>query len=92
MPLGGTPLGDALNERENATSHPAPGELLLYPGGVSEPELLLAHGATAFSSKGGPLAGNPFLTITDGREHLVELGRRVLWEGAQEIRCQLTEG
>lgn len=92
VPLGGTPLGAALRELENATSHPAPGELLLYPGGVSEPELLLAHGATAFSSRSGPLAGNPFLAITDGHEYLIELGRRVLWEGAQEIRCQLTEG
>ena len=29
---------------EDATSHPAPGEIILYPGGVSETEILLAYG------------------------------------------------
>jgi hypothetical protein len=27
---------------ENATSYPAPGQVLLYPGGVSETEILIA--------------------------------------------------
>jgi hypothetical protein len=71
---------------ENATSYPAPGELLLYPGGVSETEILFPYGPTCFASKAGQLAGNHFATIVSGRERLVELGRRVLWEGAQPIR------
>jgi hypothetical protein len=71
---------------ENATSYPAPGELLLYPGGVSETEILFPYGPTCFASKAGQLAGNHFATIVEGREQLTELGRRVLWEGAQPIR------
>ena len=71
---------------ENATSYPAPGELLLYPGGISETELLLPYGPTCFASKAGQLAGNHFATIVDGAEHLAALGPKVLWEGAQPIR------
>jgi hypothetical protein len=70
---------------ENPTSTPAAGELLLYPNGLSETEILVPYGETWFASKFGELAGNHFLTIADGRELLPELGRRVLWEGAQEI-------
>ena len=33
----------------------------------------------------GPLAGNHFATIVEGSENLRELGRKFLWEGAQEI-------
>jgi hypothetical protein len=84
------PLGPLALElpAENATRYPAPGELLLYPGGVSEVELLIPYGPTAFASKAGPLAGNHFLTVTAGREQLEELGRRVLWEGAQQVRIR----
>ncbi len=70
---------------ENATCYPNPGELVIYPGGVSEAELLLAYGYVAFASKAGALAGNHFATVVEGTEHLRELGRRLLWEGAQEI-------
>ena len=70
---------------ENHTSHPAPGHLLLYPGGISETEILFPYGATLFASKMGQLAGNHFATIYEGVEHLGELGRKILWEGAQEI-------
>ena len=70
---------------ENATSHPAPGEIILYPGGISETEILLAYGAVDFASKVGPLAGSHFLTITKGRENLRELGKLCLWKGAQDI-------
>ena len=75
---------------ENATCYPNPGELVIYPGGVSEAELLLAYGYVAFASKAGALAGNHFATVVEGHEHLRELGRRLLWEGAQEI--VFTEG
>ena len=73
---------------ENATSYPSPGELLLYPGGVSETELLFPYGAAAFGSKAGRLAGNHFATIVEGEEHLRDLGQKALWEGAQDIRFE----
>ena len=59
--------------------------MILYPGGVSETEILLAYGAVHFASKMGQLAGNHFLTIISGAENLAKLGRTVLWQGAQEI-------
>ena len=71
---------------ENATSYPSPGEILLYPGGLSETEILFPYGPTCFASKAGQLAGNHFLTIVEGGEQLHELGEKVLWEGAQPIR------
>jgi hypothetical protein len=75
---------------ENATRYPSPGELLFYPGGVSETELLFPYGHAAFGSKAGPLAGNHFATIVEGGERLRELGKLVLWEGAQEISFEET--
>jgi len=74
---------------ENHTSYPAPGHLLLYPGGISETEILFPYGASVFGSKMGQLAGNHFATIEGGAEHLGELGRVVLWEGAQDITFEL---
>jgi hypothetical protein len=73
---------------ENATSYPGPGELLLYPGGLSEVEILFPYGATSFASKMGQLAGNHFATIEAGRERLPELGNAVLWDGALDLRIQ----
>src|SRR2546421_4210520 len=70
---------------ENATSYPAPGELLLYPGGVSETELLFPYGPTCFASKAGQLAGNHFATVVEGADRLQDLGEIVLWRGAQSI-------
>ena len=74
---------------ENATSYPAPGQILLYPGGISETEILLAYGPAHFASKAGTLAGNHVLTVTSGVEHLKELGRRTLWDGAQSFTMEL---
>ena len=74
---------------ENATSYPAPGQFILYPGGISETEILLAYGSVRFASKAGQLAGNHFLTIVDGAEMLPELGRLTLWQGAQPIEFTL---
>ena len=82
IPFGDLDLGIG---PENATCYPNPGEIVLYPGGVSETEILLAYGYVSFASKAGPLAGNHFATIVEGNENLRELGRRFLWEGAQEI-------
>jgi hypothetical protein len=70
---------------ENHTSHPAPGDLLIYTGDLSECEILFPYGACSFSSRVGQLAGNHFASLTAGAEQLAEMGRRVLWEGAQEI-------
>jgi hypothetical protein len=70
---------------ENATSYPAPGQLLLYPGGISETELLFPYGHCCFASKAGQLAGNHFATVVEGGEQLAALGRLTLWEGAQPI-------
>jgi hypothetical protein len=91
VPLGdfrlenaGTPIGF-----ENHTSHPSVGDILFYPGGYSETEIILAYGACSFASKMGPLAGNHFLTIVEGRENLRALGEKVLWEGAQEVMFEL---
>jgi len=76
---------------ENHTSHPAPGELLIYTGDLSVGEILFPYGACSFSSKLGQLAGNHFASIEadDGwRDRLREVGRRVLWDGAQEIEIR----
>ena len=70
---------------ENHTSYPAPGHLLLYPGGISETEILFPYGSTLFASKAGQLAGNHFATVFEGSEQLAELGRIILWKGAQDI-------
>jgi len=70
---------------ENATSVPLPGHLLFYPGGVSEVEILFPYGPTVFASVAGGLAGNHFLTLTRGTEHLTELGELLQWRGAQEV-------
>lgn len=82
IPLGDLDLGLGY---ENHTSYPAPGDIILYPGGISETEILLAYGGVHFSSKLGQLAGNHFITITKGRENLPALGKMTLWKGAQAI-------
>jgi hypothetical protein len=84
------PLGDLDFQvgYENHTSYPAPGQIILYPTGISETEILLAYGGVRFASKVGQLAGNHFITLTSGLELLPEIGRRALWEGAQPIRFE----
>jgi hypothetical protein len=82
IPFGDLDLGIGF---EDPTSYPGPGELLIYPGGVSETEILFPYGQTYFASKAGPLAGNHFATVVEGREHLTAIGERVLWQGAQPI-------
>jgi len=82
IPFGDMKVGVGF---ENHTSHPAPGAVIIYTGDLSECEILIAYGGVAFSSKVGQLAGNHFATINVGQEQLREMGRRVLWEGAQDI-------
>ncbi|MGI9524457.1 MAG: DUF3830 family protein [Hyphomicrobiaceae bacterium] len=86
MPLGDREFGVGY---ENPTSHPAPGHIILYPGGISETEILLAYGAVDFSSKIGQIAGNHFITLTSHLEDLPKMGNVVLWEGAQPIEFKL---
>jgi hypothetical protein len=82
IPLGDTDLNLGY---ENHTSYPAPGQIILYPGGFSETEILLAYGPVRFASKMGQLAGNHFLTVVEGQENLLPLGKLTLWSGAQDI-------
>jgi hypothetical protein len=74
---------------ESATCYPAPGQMLLYPGGVSETELILAYGPTRFASKAGQLAGNPLLTLVSDLGTLADIGREVLWKGARKIEIEI---
>jgi Protein of unknown function (DUF3830) len=70
VPLGDFKLGV---DFENHTSHPSVGDVLFYPGGYSETEIILAYGACSF------------LTIVQGKENLRALGTKVLWQGAQDV-------
>ncbi|HXE17504.1 MAG TPA: DUF3830 family protein, partial [Stellaceae bacterium] len=81
IPLGDLQFGVGY---ENHTSYPAPGQMILYPGGISETEILLAYGGVHFASKLGQLAGNHFVTLTSNLDKLPELGRLCLWHGAQD--------
>ena len=81
------PLGDEdfSVEYEDTTSYPTPGQVLLYPKGKSEAEILIAYGCVQFASKAGTLAGNHFATITSELEKLREIGVSILWEGKKSI-------
>ena len=90
VPMGDTKVGGSAGlAYENQTSHPAPGQMLIHPGGISETEILFPYGATLFSSKVGQLAGNHFATVFEGNEKLAEIGRLTLWEGAQDFTIEL---
>jgi hypothetical protein len=82
IPLGDFNVGV---DFENHTSYPSAGQLLLYPGGLSETEILFPYGSVSFASRVGQLAGNHFLTIVSGNDQLKALGRKILWEGALDI-------
>jgi len=84
IPLGDMDIGIS-REPENATSHPAPGQILWYPGGLSETEILFPYGGALFASIVGQLAGNHFLTVVEGNARLRALGEHVLWNGALDI-------
>tara|TARA_Y100001960_G_C14151180_1_gene576134 strand:+ start:75 stop:485 length:411 start_codon:yes stop_codon:yes gene_type:complete len=82
IPLGNREFGVGY---ENHTSYPGPGQIVLYPGGISETEILLSYGGVNFASRMGQLAGNHFITIVSGLKNLSTLGNSVLWEGAKDI-------
>ncbi len=85
------PLGDMdfAVGHEDATAYPAPGQILLYPKGKSETEILIAYGSVQFASKAGTLAGNHFATITSDLDQLREIGVATLWEGAKPILFEI---
>ena len=78
VPLG--EIGSVKTER--ATSCPRPGQVLLYAGAKSEPELLIPYGACAFACTAGALAGSPVIALDAGETELRPIGERVLWNGA----------
>ena len=86
IPLGDFELGVGF---ENHTSHGSRGDVLFYPGGYSETEFLFVYGSSSFAAKIGAIAGNHFLTMIEGHEQLQAFGKRVLWEGAQDITFSL---
>jgi hypothetical protein len=87
IPLGETDLGLPL---ENEKSNPGPGEVLFYPKGISETEILFPYGQSIFACKNGVLSGSHFLTIIEGKESFSALGELILWQGAQEITMSFT--
>ncbi|PKG25347.1 DUF3830 family protein [Niallia nealsonii] len=78
---------------ENATSYPSPGHILLYPGDEkgNSGEIYMPYGGNRFACPRGQLAGNHFLTIEEGAEQLAEFGRKVRWEGAQDLVFELLD-
>ena len=86
IPLGDFDFGVPA---ENPMHAPAPGQLLLYPAGVSETEILFPYGECRFASKHGPLNGNHFITIVEGAERLAAVGELLLRAGAQTVVFEL---
>lgn len=81
------PLGiDVRLQPENAMNRPKPGQILLYAGAESEPELLFPYGVCKFAWQGGYLSGNHVITLLEGLEHLRALGDAVQLKGAQALR------
>jgi Protein of unknown function (DUF3830) len=84
LPLDGAPH----LAPENATAHPLPGQILLYTGLASQPELLIPYGSCAFASKAGTLAGSPVITLDDPREELRALGGLLIAKGVQPLTLE----
>jgi hypothetical protein len=82
LPLGDTPPLPP----ENATAHPPPGQILLYAGGLSQPELLIPYGPCSFASKAGSLAGSPVIALDEPLEPLRALGSLLIAKGVQALK------
>ena len=65
---------------------PGAGRALLYPGGVSEVEILLPLRLRRFASKAGPARREPLRHDRRGHRASAAIGELVLWEGAQDDR------
>lgn len=68
--------------RENHTTYPSRGDILLYPGYRNEQEILIACGPTCFKSPAGELAGNHIATLETSAEKLAEMEQRSLEDGS----------
>ncbi|MEZ5920076.1 MAG: DUF3830 family protein [Parvularculaceae bacterium] len=80
---------DGILAPEDAVHECDAGEVLLYAGEASEPELYFPYGANRFACCAGPLWGNPVLSIIERVENLAMLGKDVLWNGAHPIRIEI---
>jgi hypothetical protein len=87
-PLAAVLPADLILPAENPRSGTRPGEVLLYAGERSEPELLIVYGTSRFACKAGPLEGNPVLTIDGRLDRIRTLGRDVLWGGAMTLSIE----
>ncbi|HEX4301122.1 MAG TPA: DUF3830 family protein [Gammaproteobacteria bacterium] len=90
VPLTASVPPDLVLPWESATADPAPGQVLLYAGERSVPELFIPYGVNRFACKDGPLEGNLVLTIEGGVQRLAEIGPEVLWKGAKELRIEVS--
>ncbi len=71
--------------QESVTGNPEAGEILFHPADHSECEILLPYGKSVFRCVHGPLVGNRFLTIVEGKDKLAKVGELVLRHGQQDI-------
>lgn len=71
--------------QESVTGSPEAGEILFHPADHSECEILVPYGNSVFRCVHGPLVGNRFLTIVEGKHQLAKVGELVLWHGKQDI-------
>lgn len=88
-----SPLREALPPElvlppESCRHQPARGEIVLFVGERSEPELLIVYGTSRFACKSGALEGNPLLRIENRLDRLTDLGRDVLWGGATTLQIE----
>lgn len=90
VPLAAVTPESLILPGESATGDPAPGQVLLYAGERSVPELYIPYGVNRFACKDGPLEGNPVLTIEEGLDRLAKLGPEVLWTGARELLIEVS--
>lgn len=88
-PLAAALPAHALLPPESPRGPLQPGEVLLYAGECSEPELLIVYGISRFACKSGPLEGNQVLTIEDRLDSIARLGREILWGGARTLSIEV---
>ena len=83
---------DVALEEENAVTHPLPGQILLYAGPKSVPELLIPYGFCVFACRAGTLAGNHVITLDNDSSSLSSFGHALLYKGAQPLRLHSVDG
>jgi hypothetical protein len=83
---------DVALDAENAVTHPHPGQILLYAGPKSVPELLIPYGFCVFACRAGSLVGNHVITLENDSPGLGSMGHALLYKGAQLLRLRLAGG